>query len=43
MIVKQDEFEKHARAILRDNPGQADQLMVLRKEIQKEGKDAWSR
>lgn len=43
MIASQDEFEKHARAVLRDKPGLLDSLLTLRKQIQDEGKGAWSK
>jgi DNA-binding protein HU-beta len=43
MISEQDEFEKHARASLRDEPGLVDRLLMLRKEIQEEGEQAWSK
>jgi DNA-binding protein HU-beta len=43
MISEQDEFEKHARASLRDEPGLVDRLLMLRKQIQEEGEQAWSK
>src|ERR1700682_5959638 len=43
MISAQDEFEKHARASLRDEPGLVDRLLMLRKQIQEEGEQAWSK
>ncbi len=43
MIAKPDEFEKHARAVLKGDPGLADRLLVLRKEVQQEGNEAWSK
>jgi DNA-binding protein HU-beta len=43
MISEQDEFEKHARVSLRDEPGLVDRLLVLRKQIQEEGEQAWSK
>lgn len=43
MIVEQDEFERHARATLRNDPGLVDRLLVLRKEIQEESEDVWSK
>jgi DNA-binding protein HU-beta len=43
MIVEKDEFEKHARTKLGNNPQLLDQLLVLRKEVQQEGAKAWSK
>jgi DNA-binding protein HU-beta len=43
MISEQDEFEKHARASLRNEPGLVDRLLMLRKQIQEEGEQAWSK
>jgi DNA-binding protein HU-beta len=43
MISEQDEFERHARASLRDEPGLVDRLLMLRKQIQEEGEQAWSK
>jgi DNA-binding protein HU-beta len=43
MIAEQDEFEKHARAALRNAPRLVDRLLVLRKQIQEEGERAWSK
>jgi DNA-binding protein HU-beta len=43
MISEQDEFEKHARASLRNEPGLVDRLLMLRKQIQEEGEQTWSK
>ncbi len=43
MISEPDEFEKHARASLRNEPGLVERLLMLRKQIQEEGEQAWSK
>ena len=43
MALELDEFEKHARATLKNEPELVGRLLVLRNEIQREGDKAWSK